>query len=116
MSTSFQEKVLNECTKILLELENERHPSTQATNAADFTLILQQRYNLYQQKKRAQNEPFHAMHDWVASCCITADRKSERPFLFEKTKLSFTIMCSQCDTTQEPMINRVQFEKWATKL
>lgn len=25
-------------------------------------------------------------------------------------------MCSNCDTSQEPIINRLQFEKWATKL
>jgi len=112
---SFQKKVLQECTKMLLEIENGDNPH-KPVDAAQFESILEERYKVYQRRKRSKNEVFYELHDWVASCCITAEHKSDKPFLFDKTKLSFTIMCSNCDTNQEPMINRVQFEKWATKL
>eukprot|EP01084_Bolivina_argentea_P067751 123332_1 len=113
---AFQQKVLKECTKILLEIENNRSPDNEDLDTDSFCSILEERYNIYKQRKQSKNMQVLARHEFIALCCITAERESNKPFLFEKTKLSFTIMCSNCDTNIEPMVNLKQFEKWATKL
>ena len=111
------QKVLKECTKILLEIENDKLEQDKQITSDEFEHILKERHNAYCQRKQTKNEKALPLHEFVAACAITADQKSDKPFLFEKTKLSFTIMCSNWDASQgEPIINRLQFEKWATKL
>ena len=70
---------------------------------------------MQRQQKEVLLRPWH---EFVALSSIAANRRSIRakPFLFENTKLSFTIMCSHCDAASEPTVNLKQFEKWAVKL
>ena len=107
--------MLKQCTRILHEIENEANPE-QPVSAEQFEQSLLERYQLYKERKLAQHKDVLPWHEFVALSSITADRHSEKPFLFENTKLSFTIMCSQSDAAAEPTVNLKQFEKWAIKL
>ena len=111
-------RISEECTKILLKIENDNNSSEKPLQTEEFEQLLLQKYNKYKQRKASQNaKDILARHDFIALCSIT-ESDNDKPFLFEKTKLSFTIMCSDhCDSNQsEPMINLKQFEKWAAKL
>ena len=95
------QKVLKECTKILLEIENDKLDQDKQITNDEFEQILKKRHNAYCQRKQTKNEKALPLHEFVAACAITADQKSDKPFLFQKTKLSFTIMCSNCDASQD---------------
>jgi len=112
---AFQQQVLKQCTKILHEIECEKNEDD-PVDAVQFSEDLQRRYQRYRQQKEEEHKaPEHEYHEFVALCSITADRDGQTPFLFQYTKLSFTIMCSNSDSGREVITLRA-FEKWATKL
>lgn len=112
---AFQQQVLKQCTKILHEIECEKNTEN-PIDANQFEVLLNQRYQRYRAQKEAKHKEVLEYHEFIALCSITADRESQIPFLFQYTKLSFTIMCSHCDSRQEPIVNLASFEKCATKL
>jgi len=112
---AFQQQVLKQCTKILHEIECEK-TEDDPMDLEQFEELLRRRYDRYRQQKESEQKEVFQFHEFVALCSITADREDPTPFLFKYTKLSFTIMCSHCDSRREPIINLSAFEKWATKL
>ena len=108
--------MLQQCTKILLSIENDNN-GDKKVDYRDYEITLRDRYSAYKERKQQTNKEVLAYHDFVALCAITAERKSSTPFLFDYTKLSYSIMCTnQSDESQDNMIvTYPQFKKWATK-
>lgn len=131
--------MLEQCTRILLSIENTNISSHNSSSdnsdivpssANKYTYdtyleILHSRYKEYKERKDIQTDEqsstILSFPDFVALCAISSEKQNKLNFLFRHTKLSYSIMlCHQPSTDDQQLIEETvgysQFKHWASKL